>query len=104
MVVSSLHRLVTPEMDHFILFLNELEAEGLIPPDREHIEGDLPAYRKPEVHICELTLEQLDKGRAHPMLLIVLIESLAFLLGAVPANRTHINHAISELNESAPGE
>ena len=104
MVVSSLHRLVTPEMDHFILFLNELEAEGLIPPDREHIEGDLPAYRKPEVHICELTLEQLDKGRAHPMLLIILIESLAFLLGAVPANRTHINHAISELNESAPGE
>ena len=36
------------------------------------------------------------------MLLIVLIESLALLHGAVPANWTHIHHAISELNESAP--
>ena len=36
------------------------------------------------------------------MLLIVLIESLALLLGAVPANWTHIDHAISELDESSP--
>ena len=38
------------------------------------------------------------------MLLIVLIESLAFFLGAVSANWTHIDHAISELDESAPKE
>ena len=99
MVVSSFHSLVSPEVDHIILVLDELEAERLVPSNREYIEGDLSANRKPQVQFSELTFELLNKCCAHSMLLIVLIESLALLLGAVPANWTHIDHAISELNE-----
>ena len=47
MVVSSFHCLVAPEMDHIILVLDELKAEGLVPSDGEHIEGDFSTYRKP---------------------------------------------------------
>ena len=49
MVISSFHRLVAPEVDHIILVLDELKAEGLVPSDGEHIEGDLTTYRKSEV-------------------------------------------------------
>ena len=44
MIVSAFHCLVAPEVDHIILVLDELKAEGLVPSDGEHIEGDLPAY------------------------------------------------------------
>ena len=54
MVVTSFKRLVTPEMDHIILVLDEFQTEGLVPSIRKHVKGDFAADRELKVHIFEL--------------------------------------------------
>eukprot|EP00353_Schmidingerella_taraikaensis_P017146 CAMPEP_0185603994 /NCGR_PEP_ID=MMETSP0436-20130131/2960_1 /TAXON_ID=626734 ORGANISM="Favella taraikaensis, Strain Fe Narragansett Bay" /NCGR_SAMPLE_ID=MMETSP0436 /ASSEMBLY_ACC=CAM_ASM_000390 /LENGTH=145 /DNA_ID=CAMNT_0028234701 /DNA_START=351 /DNA_END=789 /DNA_ORIENTATION=+ len=49
----------------------------------------------------ELLSELLDEGLAHERRLVVLLELVALRLGAVAANRAHIDHSVAELNESA---
>ena len=88
-------------MDFIVVLLDELEAEGLVPALREHIEGDLTSNRELQVQFGELFFQLSDKCFTHIGRLIILLELVALSLRAVAANRANIHHAIAELDECA---
>ena len=88
-------------MDFIVVLLDELEAEGLVPALREHIERDLTSNRELQVQVGELFFQLSDKCFTHIGRLIILLELVALSLRAVAANRANIDHAIAELDECA---
>ena len=101
-IVATLGRLITPEVNLVVLILDELEAEGLVPAHREDIKRDLATDGEPQIKVGELGSESLYHSLAHARLPIELLEGVPLGLGAVAADRAHINHAVAELNESPP--
>lgn len=66
-IISSRHGLVAEEVNgvvlnarNFLLCLNVLQAEGLVPACREDVEGDLTADGVCQAVVRELGLEGLD--------------------------------------------
>ena len=101
-VVAPLKRLVPPEVNLVVAALDELQAEGLVPALREHVERDLAADGEPEVEVGELATQPLHHGLPHTRLLVKLLKSVSLGLRAISPNGTHVDHAITELNECAP--
>ena len=62
---THLVRLVPEEVNLLkLLVLDVPQGVGLVPPSREHVEGDLPADGEGEGQVGELLLEDLDEGGA----------------------------------------
>ena len=101
-VVTPLKRLVPPKVNLIVAALDELQAEGLVPALREHVERDLAADGEPEVEVGELASQPLHHGLSYTRLLVKLLKSVTLGLRAIASNRTHVDHAITELNECAP--
>ena len=97
--------------------LDVLQAVGLVPSGGEDIKGNLAAdgitgslistsnkfgpestLRKPQVG--EFFLNGLDHFGSAAILLVPSLELVSFRLAGITANRTDVDHTVSELNES----
>lgn len=66
------------------LFLNVLEAIGLIPPGRKYVERDLSTNAVCQSVVCEILLERFDKVPADVVGFVVGFEVVAFLDSVFP--------------------
>lgn len=53
--------LVAPEVNLIVVLLDELKAKGLVPANRENIEGDLATNGELKVQVSELLLQSSDE-------------------------------------------
>lgn len=88
-------------MDLVVLTLDELEAERLVPADREDVERDLAPDGETQVQLSELSPESLDKGFADSSSPVILLELVTLRLGAVATDWAHVDHAIAEFDKGA---
>jgi len=69
------------------LFLNVLEAIGLIPPGRKYVERDLSTNAVRQSVVCKILLERFDKVPADVVSFVVGFVIVAFLDSVFPFAR-----------------
>jgi hypothetical protein len=108
-IVAALESLVTKEVNVLVgnaigllgLVLEVLEAVGLVPASREHVEGNLSANGKGEAEMTKSLLEDSDKLLTDLGILVVLLEVVSFLCASVTADGADVNHAVAELDKGS---
>ena len=83
------------------LLLDVLEAVGLVPAIREHIEAYLAADGKGEAVVCKLLAQLRDQGLAHAVDAVVGLKFVALGHAGIAPDRRHVDHAVAELDEGA---
>jgi hypothetical protein len=101
-IITTGESLVPEEVDIAVaVLLQVLQAVGLVPTNRENIEGDLTADRVLQAVVGELLLQELDHVLADVVGLVVLFKVVSLLLAAVSADGAHVQHTVAELDECA---
>lgn len=80
------------------------QAIPLIPSFRKDVNADLATYGEREAFPCKLLPQVCYELLSYMFFFIEFVEFNSFFLAAASSNWGHIQHAISEFNESSPGE
>mmetsp|Transcript_87863 Transcript_87863/g.253415 ORF Transcript_87863/g.253415 Transcript_87863/m.253415 type:complete len:233 (+) Transcript_87863:191-889(+) len=99
-VVAALEGLVPEKVDLIEVTLGQItQAISLVPTRREQVEGDLPADGEGQVQVRELLSHLCHHVFPNIVRQIELLELVALLSAAVPADRRQVQHALTELDE-----
>lgn len=105
MVIATRHSLVSKEINGLIASMFQVsQAIPLIPSFRKDVNADLATYGEREAFPCKLLPQVCYELLSYMFFFIEFVEFNSFFLAAASSNWGHIQHAISEFNESSPGE